>query len=179
MVRKDKKQCEKVMRMLESFESYPQAGVVADEAVKHCLQQFEVDVRGDVRAKKSIVSNILEPVNAVFEKLSEFKETQNAKPIIEVILSAVLSGTALTVFTILNHILSYISKNADFVATVIAYLLIATIGLGNVLVLIILCHKGLHSKVATKIRKKASKLEPNRNDDGDLLCVPFVKSTFV
>ena len=175
-VEKDRDQCVKVQRMFDEFKSYPQPEVVNDLSVKCCIQNFKIDVEADIAAKTYTVREVAEPVNKLYEKLSNSKGTQDAKWRPEIILGAVFSGAGLA---ILSSALSYISNNADFVLAIAAYILIAAVGLGNIFMLVLYFYEGPHSKVAKKIRKKSSELEQRSDVEGELLSVPFCQNIHV
>ena len=158
-VMKDRDQCVKVLNMLNEFKSYPQADMVDDPFVKCCIKRFRVVVEADVAAKKYIVQKVGESVNNYNEELNGSKETENAKWRLKIFLGAVTAVFSTISLAMLSNALSYIVSNADFVVLVVAYILIAAFGLGNIFVLVLHFYEDPHSKVAKEIHEKSSELE--------------------
>jgi hypothetical protein len=174
IVDRDREQCEKTERMWKDFEdncsNIIQTITLADPREEPDMTSFKTWVLVAVGKSQAKIPVIAEALYAVYKEVTGFTEksradeTINEEPMGKILSIALINKAKDMVGTtfIFKSVVSIIAKNIFLVAAGAAFLLIATIGVANIVVLIITSidvHKGSLSKAAKDIREKSFKLE--------------------
>ena len=164
-VDRDRQQCERVSQLWKEFDSYC-TNVIITIALADPLR--ESDVASLQTWVQVALENVTSPVLLIAETFhEEFSGTQRSlsTPDADVLVTALCTmaqsmiGNPVTAF---RSTVSFMYKNFSTLAMTAAFLMIATIGLGNVYVFfttLMDMHKGSHSNVAKELRKTAGKLK--------------------
>lgn len=179
IVDRDREQCAKVQTLWNQFdlqcEKIVETLKFVDLSEEPDLETLKTWVLGAVRVTKTAVGVVAEAFDAAYKEfltspnkenvsLNELTEEKEvADPSFELLATSLVIKSMEIVRDLLSpgSVISMIASNLAVVTGVIGFTLIAVIGLGNLLVLImtsINVHNGSLSKVAKDVREKASLL---------------------
>ena len=176
VVDKDKAQCDKLKGLWDRFEKYcsdiVQTIKLADLSEEPDLESLKTWVLVSTRETKSKVSVVAEAFHAVYKEITKGKTSTNqptdinagiGTPTADDLMGILVSTAKAMAGKVwqMRSVVSHIAASTHVVGCAVAFTLIATIGVGNLFVLIttsINVHNGSLSKVAEEIRGKSSRL---------------------
>ncbi|CAI7988696.1 hypothetical protein GBAR_LOCUS37 [Geodia barretti] len=176
VVDKDKAQCDKVQGLWDRFEKYSsdivQTIELADLSEEPDLESLKTWVLVATRETKSKVSVVAEAFHAAYKEITKGKTSTNqptdinagiGTPTADDLMGILVSTAKAMAGKVwqMRSVVSHIAASTHVVGCAVAFTLIATIGVGNLFVLIttsINVHNGSLSKVAEEIRGKSSRL---------------------